>query len=547
VRKISPAVVTWKWDDLKTDVEGAMRVTIGVWRSSRWLRCLYPTPFTHTDGGGFHRWMQWQISWRFRGDSSARANLDAAFLRKPHDSICDYYLHDYRLRLKHPLGLISEGRVNFAKWLLNHGLHRFGGTAVDVLWFLNAAESDEEPFVKLTRAISPSWQADAASAPERLQSKVRSINFDSKEVPGVTLIGHFTFCSGLQRSAMLSVEALKRLGENVSLRNIPVLEGRDINLKGLDFLGEEIHDLSLLHVTPDPFYLKAYEHAGLHARRQSRRMAHYAWELQALPPSAEPIPDLREIWVYSQFVSDSLRDWNLPTHVILPPMQRPDEPPPRSINSMRQRLGIDPDEFVFLFIFDVSSTLERKNPTAVIEAFRRAVRKSDKARLILKAARTQKFSVSFAPVAQMAHEAGVTVLTEMLSDTDTQLLIAACDCYVSLHRSEGFGFTLAEAMLLGKPVIATGYSGNLDFMNEQNSYLVDWAPGEVPKGTLAYPAGFHWADPDVEHAADCMRKVLDERDDAQTKGLRAMADCERLFDPEKIARQISDRLKALRA
>ena len=546
VKKISPEVAIWTWEDVKVDVAGAMRVAMGVWRSSRWLRCRYPEPLTLPKGAGYLRWLRLQIIFRFWRDPVALANLEAAFRRRPEETIIDHYLHDYRLRLKYPLALVSEGRLIFAKWLLNHGLPRFGGTAEDVMWFLNVAETDEDSFIKLSRAISPTWQADAAAAPERLQPMVRLLNERGRSDRGITVFGHYTFRSGLQRSAMLTIGALKSAGEEVSMRNIPILDGRDASLRGADYLGEEDHDLTLLHVTPDPFYLKTYERAGLHPRCQSRRIAHYAWELPAPPPDGEPIPDLREIWVYSRFVAESLRPWGLPTHVILPPMRRPAETSDEAVASMRTRLGLASDDFVFLYVFDVSSTLERKNPASVIEAFRRAVRPSDKARLVLKAARTLQFADRFAPIAQMAKEAGVIMLSEMLTDTEMNVLMAACDSYVSLHRAEGFGFTLAEAMLLGKPVIATGYSGNLDYMTDNNSYLTRWTPTEVPQGTLTYPEGFIWADPDIDHAASFMRQVLDHRNEAIEKGQRARSDAERWFDPNLIAQQITERLKVVR-
>ena len=546
VKKISPSVAVWTWEDAKVDVAGAMRVAMGAWRSSRWLRSRYPEPFVLPQGAAYLRWLRVQVFFRLRGDRTALEHLNSAFRRTPEEAIIDHYLHDYRLRLKYPLALVSEGRLNFAKWLLNHGLSRIGGTAEDVMWFLNVAESNEDWFIRLSRAISPTWQADAEAAPERLEPIVRLLNDRVQTKPGVTVFGHYTFRSGLQRSAMLTIGALRRAGEEVSMRNIPILDGRDTSLRGSEYLAEEEHDLTLLHVTPDPFYLKTYERSGLHPKRKSRRIAHYAWELPAPPTDGEPIPDLREIWVYSRFVADSLQPWGLPTHVIFPPMQRPTEVSAEAVESVRRRLGIAPDAFVFLFVFDVSSTLERKNPVAVIEAFRKAVRPSDNAYLVLKAARTAQFAERFAPIAQMAKEAGVIVLSEMLTDAEMQVLIAACDSYVSLHRAEGFGFTLAEAMLMGKPVIATGYSGNLDYMTNDNSYLTQWAPTEVPLGTLTYPAGFIWADPDIDHAASFMRQVLDHRDEAFEKGQRARADAERLFEPRLISQQIAERLKVVR-
>jgi glycosyltransferase involved in cell wall biosynthesis len=528
VKKNAPDVLAWKWEDATTDVRGAMRVALGAWRDSRWIRHRFPTAFSIAGDSRYRDWIRRQIMRKCGNDSGALANIDAAFSRDAPGYLTDHFLHDYRLRMKHPLGLVEEGRVAFAKWLLTHGMRRHGWQAEDVLWLLQSMECDEAPFTELTRAITPSRQSE------------------SSVTPGVTVYGHFTFRSGLQRSAMLTVGALESLGEAVSLRNIPILDGRDPTLRGADFLGEETRDIALLHITPDPYYQQVYERSGVRRSPSCKRIAHYAWELPQPPPDSKPLDDAQELWVYSRFVADSLGVWGLPVHVIPPPMRVPGDMRDAGAK-MRQRLGLAPDEFALLFIFDVSSTLERKNPAAVIEAFRRAVRPSDKVRLILKAARTEQFAERFAPVAIAARDAGAMLITEMLSDANTHALMAACDAYISLHRAEGFGFTMAEAMLLEKPVIATGFSGNLDYMTAENSHLVRWSPGEVPTGTLTYPTGFQWAEPDVEHAAHCIRQLLDDRDGARQMGLRAKADAMRLFDPNVVATQIAARLKAVRS
>ncbi len=546
-QKTAPDVLRWNWDDAGVDVPGAMRVIMGVWRDSLLLQRRFPAPFSSGPGEAFHAWITKQIHKRLRDPEIALALVDAAFLRKPGEVILDHFVHDYKIRQKHPLGLVQEGRGEFAKWLLKRGSKGARWTMEDALWFLYEAEGDESELVGITRALTPEWQMDASSAPARLRDEVSCLNHRPALNDGVLVMGHFTFRSGLQRSAMLSVEALRQAGEKVWLRNIPILQGRDLTLRGADFLSEEHGDLSLLHVTPDPFYLESYRKAGLYERAHVKRIAHYAWELPEPPPGSEPLPDLREMWVYSKFIAESLRSWNIPTHVIWPPMPAIEKHWEPAARAMRKRLELDEGTFVFLYIFDVSSTLERKNPFAVIEAFRQATRSSDRACLVLKAARGDQYPEKFASLENAAAEAGVRLLTQMLSYENTQALISACDCYVSLHRSEGFGFTMAEAMQHSKPVIATAYSGNLDYTNTRNSYLVSWSQCEVPAGTLTYPAGSTWADPDVAHAASLMREVLDHRDEAHAKGLIGSEDIGRLMAPETIARQMSERLKAVRS
>ena len=116
---------------------------------------------------------------------------------------------------------------------------------------------------------------------------------------------------------------------------------------------------------------------------------------------------------------------------------------------------------------------------------------------------------------------------------------------MSLHRSEGFGLPLAECMALGTPVIATGYSGNTDFMTPRNSYLVDWSPTLVGPECEIYPAEGSWAEPDLDHAAELMRRVWEHPEEAVVKAERARADIERMYAPEVVGAIARGRLEHL--
>src|SRR6202040_676470 len=152
--------------------------------------------------------------------------------------------------------------------------------------------------------------------------------------------------------------------------------------------------------------------------------------------------------------------------------------------------------------------MERKNPLGLIRAFRQAFRPDEPVDLVLK-------TTSFGHDEQVRElkvagaGANIIVLDQILTQEEILSLMDACDAYVSLHRSEGLGLTMAEAMLLGKPVIATRYSGNLDFMDDDNSFLVDGRMVPIPPGCEPYPAGSMWAEPDVAMASQLMRGVFD--------------------------------------
>ncbi len=139
------------------------------------------------------------------------------------------------------------------------------------------------------------------------------------------------------------------------------------------------------------------------------------------------------------------------------------------------------------------------------------------------------------------------MIDRYLTPNDNGSLTAACDCYVSLHRSEGFGLGMAEAMWHGKPVIATGYSGNLDFMTPSNSLLVDHRLVPIGPGAAPYPPEGEWAEPDVEHAATLMRGVFDDRRRAAALGRTAASEIRRTHSPDAAGALMLRRLESIRA
>jgi glycosyltransferase involved in cell wall biosynthesis len=229
----------------------------------------------------------------------------------------------------------------------------------------------------------------------------------------------------------------------------------------------------------------------------------------------------------------------VPVVALPPPVQRPAaEAPPL-------RLGV-PDGFLFLFVFDYLSTIQRKNPVGLIEAFKRAFLPGEGPQLLIKTINAPLRPLAEEEVLWAAHgRSDIHVIDRSLSAVELSGLMAACDCYASLHRAEGFGLTMAEAMAIGKPVIATGYSGNVDFMNASNSLLVDYAIGRVGPECEIYPPEGEWADPSVEHGAELMRRVHDDRDAAAVLGARARADIARQLSPAATGAAMRRRLEAL--
>jgi len=140
----------------------------------------------------------------------------------------------------------------------------------------------------------------------------------------------------------------------------------------------------------------------------------------------------------------------------------------------------------------------------------------------------------------------VLVIDRLMSNNETDGFIAMCDCFVSLHRAEGFSLGLAGAMLMGKPVIATNYSGNLAFMNRENSLLVDFELVEIAENGYVYKKGFHWAEPSEAHAAELMRSVFEKRHEHKVRAERAKKGIAEQFSVEKAGQRMKRRLEEIR-
>jgi glycosyltransferase involved in cell wall biosynthesis len=299
-------------------------------------------------------------------------------------------------------------------------------------------------------------------------------------------------------------------------------------------------DVNLICVNADQLPLFAHDVGRrFFARRYS--IGVWFWEVASLPRRFHPAFDLvDEVWAASEYVRGALAvETNKPTGVIpipIEPLSAEAAPPLRL-----------PAEFVFLFSFDFQSVFERKNPLTLIRAFERAFAPGDGAALLVKTINGVHHPAALARLQAAATHPGVHVTDGYLSAGERDALTSACDAYVSLHRSEGFGLTIAEAMAAGKPAIATGYSGNLEFMTAENSYLVPYTLTPVSAGAGPYPEGVLWAEPDVERAAELMRHVFDARDAAAERGRIGRDDVLERFSPARCAAFVEQRLAEIRS
>lgn len=276
--------------------------------------------------------------------------------------------------------------------------------------------------------------------------------------------------------------------------------------------------------------------AAVHGRRPfagRRVIGYWAWELEQAPRSwAKAVRYVDEVWTPSQFVADAVRT--------ITPEDMPVRVFPHLVSMLpaagadRTRFGLPQDRFVALTSFDMRSGFVRKNPFAAIEAVRRAAELSGApVTLACKVVGREGAPHLYAQLeAEAAKQDDVRLITEGLTGPEMASLIASADAVITLHRSEGFGLLPAQAMLAGKAVVATGWSGNLDFMDAQTARLVDYdlVPVEDVQGLYA---GGHWAEPDVDDAARKLARLIEFPGERAALGAAAQQGIRGTLDPDR--------------
>ena len=399
--------------------------------------------------------------------------------------------------------------------------------------FFDPQDADRERFLEWARHEAAAGRLVGRFVPDRRAADelVEQGNPDRRSVtgwagpdalrPGFVVAGYLKAELGVGEGARLLLASMEAGGIPCTPYVLTQTSSRQEHAFAVD--GPVLVDLDtvVLSVNADqvPVFRGSIDPALFNGRHV---VGQWAWELEEFPDTWRSSFDLvDEIWAVSEFTRNAIAAatdkpvFAVPHAIVTPPV-------PTGVG--RVELGLPEDRFIFLFCFDLLSVLERKNPLGLIEAFCQAFSPDDGALLVIKVINGDQRVVELEKVRMAAVDrADVLVLDDYLATGEMAALMDVADCYVSLHRSEGFGLTMAESMALGKPVIATGYSGNLDFMDDDTAYLVKWMPGSVPIGCAPYRAGARWAEPDLEDAARLMRHVVEHPDEARATGARARA------------------------
>jgi glycosyltransferase involved in cell wall biosynthesis len=310
------------------------------------------------------------------------------------------------------------------------------------------------------------------------------------------------------------------------------------------------HDVNVIHLDP-PASRDIDHHHGAGFRAGKYNIGYFAWELPEFPDAWVPSLDYYdEIWCPSDFTTRAIAEKS-PVPVLTMPHAIAFPRPTGSRAELRAKFGLPIDAFLFLTLFDLNSYSARKNPRAAIEAFRRAALPAEGAApagLVIKVQNVAGNEADFSALQQSVRDlAGAVLITDTLPRAEIYALEAACDAFVSLHRSEGFGLAVAECMYLGKPVIATDWSATAEYVTATNGCPVRAKLVTLEQNHGPYAKGSTWADPDPAHAAEHMRRLFNDRAWAATVGGAARTTIETHFAPALIGARYRRRLEAIAA
>jgi glycosyltransferase involved in cell wall biosynthesis len=414
--------------------------------------------------------------------------------------------------------LFGSDRAGFIDWMAQHGIQEAG---LDERFLVNRTS--------VHRCAEPPARP-AAPAPREESSF------------GVNIAGYIASEKGVGEGVRSDVRMMQAAGIPYVLNNFadPGSSNQDLTFEHFSFGNP--YPINLMHINADA--LPEF------ARRKGKayfanhyNIGYWAWELSEFPKEWNAsFQYLDEIWVPSNFTLESVSR-SAPIPVVRVPHCLTEELPTLALD--RGHFGLPRDRFIFLFIFDFHSYLERKNPAGVIDAFKKAFHQNDDVLLVFKCSRPEFNPAGFRAIKERAEGIPFQVIDEVLGREEINTLIGLSDCYVSLHRSEGFGLTIAEAMNLEKPVVATAYSGNMDFMTAGNSFPVKYRLVELDQDHGPYKKGNVWAQPDIDHAAEQMRFIYEDRDGAREIGRRARQDVLRQLSPKAVGELVKERLAAV--
>jgi glycosyltransferase involved in cell wall biosynthesis len=366
---------------------------------------------------------------------------------------------------------------------------------------------------------------------------------------GVNFYAPIGVVSGLGSAARGYLAALRAAAVPVAVVPVHELFLHQRSIGSRVYRERPRYSVSIAHINADSVHRFMHFH-GRSFARASYKIALWTWELPALREEWwSEIRHFDEIWVPSTFCQRAVQAVTGKPVVVVPHVVSPNE---TAQPGWRAKLRIGDDEFVFLYVFDATSGVERKNPQCLVDAFEAAFSEHDRVRLVLKVSNAEQasnakggsaFSQYLNSIAQRGDR--YVVVRQSLQPEELAGLFRAANCYVSPHRSEGFGLTVAEAMAIGLPVIATDYGGTADFVTEDLGFPLDYKLVELDRDYGPYGKGSIWADPSRDHLRELLRWICANPRAAAESGRRARARMRERYSAASVGTFIRQRLAAI--
>lgn len=360
---------------------------------------------------------------------------------------------------------------------------------------------------------------------------------------GINLIGNIRLDTGLGQSMRLVAHEFEDGNVPFMVYEHHVSENFSMKDTTCDYLMEDKlkYGVNLFHINMHEFAV-AYMQLGRKMWDYHYNIAFWLWELEEFPEKWRGCIDvLDEIWTPAEFVSEAIRKKTskpvitIPYHVEAPTDEKFD----------RKYFGLPEDKFLFLMMYDSGSMTERKNPLGVLKAFKKAFGQEEQHVGLIIKLNGDNFQDIADIRAYLDEYTNVYFMTETLSKVEVNSLIADADVLVSMHRAEGFGLVMAEAMLNGVPCIATNWSANTEFMNRDVACMLDYELVELEREIGPYKKGSKWAEPSVEQAAMYMRKLYEKPELYERLSVSGKAYVEKKLGKERVAKLIKDRLREI--
>lgn len=468
----------------------------------------------------------------------------------------------------------ENGREAFCRWFLHAAQREYGLPPEAYTSVSDAIDTvDKVRYSGPAKVLSPRWMANTLMQrsswlrsayrmlPHNMRVNIREVVvrtasghsskgarlsgatvFDSTLPEGCGIYGYLSAVSGVGEGARRMADLVSAADIETSLHvmtapghaseAVPVNNGATADASPFNTL--------IFHINADQFP-RELDRLPANWLRGRYRIGYWAWELAEFPKAwLRSLDYVHEVWVPSEFVKNALQSkTDKPVNVVPHPI-----PQRRDSGESRVGFGLPTEQFLFLCSLDLKSYTSRKNPMAAYKAFCKAFPDSDPEtgpRLVVKLHSGLEDSQSGRDlVTELANDRRVILIDVPLSNERYAALQRLCDGYISLHRAEGFGMNIAECMQLGKPVIATDYSGNCDYLTDDVGYPVRYDLVPVRPGDYPQPDGQVWAEPDLDHAADIMRRIVDAPSEVAEKAYAAQVLMLEEFSVSAIARTVHE-------